>query len=1039
MTFSRRSYYPLRPKTLIALALSLLSLAQIAAAKTDFPHIVDDPPLSPQEQQKKFHLPPGFEIQLVAAEPEVHKPMNLNFDAAGRLWFTGSVEYPYPVADGVKGRDLARIVHGFNADGSATKITTFADGLNLPIGVTPINAREAVVFSVPNIYKLTDTDGDGVADKRDVMFGPFGQRDTHGLNNSFTYNIDGWIYACHGYVNSSPVQGTDGQKIQLEGGNVYRFRPDGSHIEFFTHGQVNPFGLAFDSMGNLFSSDCHTLPAYLLLRGAYYPSFGKPHDGLGFGPQIMKHLHGSTGIAGIVRYEAEHFPADYRGNLFIGNPITHRVNRDKLVEHGSSFEAIEQDDFISCDDPWFRPVEVKLGPDGALYIGDFYNCIIGHYEVPLDHPKRDRDRGRIWRVVYTGSKDKPQKLPDVRNLATADTRALVESLADANITIRTHATNELVDRIGPSCVPTLQAVVTSKSSVPLQRAFGLWVLERLGALNDELVAQLLQDSESVVRVQLLKALAERPTKKSASVYDSNLIRGRLTDSDSFVRRAATDCLGQHPDLANLKPLLELWQSTPSDDEQLVHTLRMALRDHLKLPAVMATVSNAGGNGGLSSDQRAKLAELCLGIPSTPAADVALDYLKDNPNAALDLGSATYPLMRHASDSRLNDVYDLALSFQKRPGARKKKNLKGDLGQEQSLLLGLQRAADERGVTLPPSITDWAKEFATVLLASKTGSARGLGIELAQGMKLRSAHQRIAKIALTDVGSDVRIDAIMACVAIDGPASVDMLGNVLTNEKEELALRQRAARQLGLVNNDDARKALLSFLPTAPERLAVEISASLAKSKAGGEALLKTIKAGKASPRLLQEALVTSQLTQQKIDHLDDEIAKLTADLPSRDEQLRRLIEDRLNDFAKSKPDLARGKQVFTKNCAVCHKLGGEGTKIGPELDGIGVRGPSRIMEDLLDPSRNVDQAFRTTTLVTTEGVPLSGLVVREEGKILVIVDNTGKEQRVASDDIEPNTRKIAPLSPMPANVRDAVSEEDFYHLLGYLLDQQPKK
>jgi putative heme-binding domain-containing protein len=1022
---------------LIGIAICLLLCSNAAFAR-EYPTIVDDPPLAPQEQIKKFHLPPGFEIQLVAADADVHKPMNLNFDAAGRLWFTASVEYPYPKSENVKGRDWLRVIHGFNADGSATKITTFADDLNIPIGVTPVGLDEAIVFSIPNIYKLTDADGDGFAEKRQVMFGPFGQRDTHGLNNSFTSAIDGWIYACHGYVNSSPVQGTDGQKIQLEGGNVYRFRPDGSHIEFFTHGQVNPFGLAFDSLGNLFSADCHTLPAYLLLRGAYYPSFGKPHDGLGFGPTIMKHLHGSTGIAGIAFYEADQYPADYRGNLFIGNPITHRVNRDKLVTHGSSFEAIEQPDFIICDDPWFRPVEVKLGPDGALYIGDFYNCIIGHYEVPLDHPKRDRERGRIWRVVYTGTKDDAPKPPAVRNLATADTKTLVESLTDPNSEIRTQATNQLVSRIGATCVPTLRAVMTSKSSVPLQRAYGLWVLERMDALNDALVEQLLQDIDAVVRVQMLKALAERGSSSFVPAI-ATLVRAKLADDNPFVRRAAADCLGQHPSLANVKPLLELWQATPREDEQLIHTVRMALRDHLKLPAVMAKVGNRGASGDLTDEQRGNLAKLCLGIPSTRAADVAIDYLKENPNAALDLGSAAYPLMRHVSEARLNDVYELAFSFRNRPGARGKKDLKGDLGQEQVLLLGLQRAADERGVSLPAAIRDWGQEFATVLLASRRGSARLLGIELAQGMKLRDAHPRIAKIALTDIGSDVRIDAIMACVAIDGPASVEMLDEVLTNDKEELALRQRAARQLGMVNNDAARAVLLAFLPTAPERLAVEISAALAKSKPGGEALLAAISAGKASPRLLQESLVTAQLTQQNIDKLDDQIARLTADLPSRDEQLRRLIEERLNAFAKTKPDAARGKQIYTKNCAICHKLGGEGTKIGPELDGIGVRGAARILEDLLDPSRNVDQAFRTTTLVTADGVPLSGLVVREEGKVIILVDSTGKEQRISSDDIEPDSRKISPLSPMPANLRDAVSEEEFYHLLGFLLEQQPEK
>src|SRR5205823_2717095 len=211
-------------------------------------------------------------------------------------------------------------------------------------------------------------------------------------------------------------------------------------------GQVNPFGLAFDPLGNLFSTDCHTLPAYQLIRGAWYPSFGKPHDGLGYGPTIMSHQHGSTGLAGIVYYAADHFPADYLGTLFIGNPVTRRINHDKLETHGSTYKAIEQPDFLICDDPWFRPVHMQLGPDGAIYVADFYNRIIGHYEVPLTHPLRDRERGRIWRIVYRGKdgKAKPPKMPG--DLTQASLDRLIELLGDPNLTVRTLATNELVDR-----------------------------------------------------------------------------------------------------------------------------------------------------------------------------------------------------------------------------------------------------------------------------------------------------------------------------------------------------------------------------------------------------------------------------------------------------------------------------------------------------------------------------------------------------------------------------------------------------------------
>ena len=308
-------------------------------------------PRTPVEEQRSFRVPPGFRIQLFAAEPEIQKPMNLAFDARGRLWVSGSTEYPFAATEG-KGRDTIKILDDSDGDGRADKITTFADGLNIPMGLYPYR-RGVVAYSIPNLYYLEDTDGDDVADERTVLYGPFDySRDTHGMINALRCGYDGWLYACHGWANESSVAGRDGHRIEMQGGSTFRMRLDGSRIERWTYGEVNPFGMAFDERGDLFNADCHTKPITLLLRDGYYESFGKPHDGLGFVPPVMEHLHGSTAIAGVVSYSADLFPAEYRGSMFVGNVMTSRVHRDTLSYAGSTVRARATADFVVSEDPW---------------------------------------------------------------------------------------------------------------------------------------------------------------------------------------------------------------------------------------------------------------------------------------------------------------------------------------------------------------------------------------------------------------------------------------------------------------------------------------------------------------------------------------------------------------------------------------------------------------------------------------------------------------------------------------------------------------
>jgi len=448
--------------------------------------------LTPEEESLALIVRDGFEIALFASEPMINKPINLAVDARGRVWVSSTVEYPYAAvrerwadAEGSRvrdSRDAIKILEDTAGDGRADKVTDFADGLNIPTGVLPWHRPEhddgCIAWSIPNIWYFADTDGDGRADHREVLFGPLGyEKDTHGMCSSFRLGSDGWVYATHGFNNTSHLKAKDGSELELHSGNVFRFRPDGSRVEIWSRGQVNPFGLAFDRRGNLYSADCHSAPVYQLLRGAHYPSFGKPHDGLGFAPAMIEHTHGSTGIAGIVVIDRGQWGGEWDDHVLIGNPVTSKVNLDRIEFTGTTPLAVEQPDFIVSSDPWFRPVDLTLGPDGALYIADFYNRIIGHYEVPLDHPGRDRERGRIWRVTKTGGKAASRVIPP-----SLPPRDPVTALGDDDPRVRRAGAAELQEK---PVINGIGALLTALRETPdedthLRHALRLALRECLG-------------------------------------------------------------------------------------------------------------------------------------------------------------------------------------------------------------------------------------------------------------------------------------------------------------------------------------------------------------------------------------------------------------------------------------------------------------------------------------------------------------------------------------------------------------------------------
>lgn len=1163
------------PRTIPAICAALVTSSALAAPADPFAEGVrPTDPLTPEAEGKTFHLPPGFEIQLFASEPQINKPINMAFDVKGRLWVTSNFQYPFPVAkekfDPATGRtkdskDKIVILEDTDGDGRADKTTTFADELNIPTGVLPYG-NGCIAWSIPNLWYLEDTDGDGVCDKRSVLFGPLGwERDTHGNISSYRRGPDGCVYATHGFNNTSHFAARDGSTLDVNSGNTFRFRVDGSRIEGHTWGQVNPFGLAWDARGNLYSADCHSSPIYQLLRGAFYPSFGKPHDGLGFAPVTIQHTHGSTAICAPLYIHDPAWPKELQDHVLIGNVMTSRINHDTITWKGASSKGTEQPDFLKTDDPWFRPVDLQWGPDGALYVADFYNKIIGHYEVPLTHPGRDHERGRIWRIVYRGDKKAPaQKLGPLPSTA----EGLYAELGSSNPTRRLLAINELCDRHAGE-IPKLAKRSTTPSN-PFEHAFSLWALHRANALDDAPLLAAIRATDPLVRTHALRIANERA---AWSDEVTTAVRAALKDEDAISARVAAEALGTHPSSENFRPLFDRLNATPAEDDHLRHSLRIALRDQLRNADVASEVSLEGFDAaGLSA-----ILEIMLAVPGEQTALLRFTLFEKVDVAPEVLAKQLPSLAKNLPPDRLDGLAALA-----------RKKLSGNLDAQAATAQSLLDALAQRGMKPGTALAEWGAELAKQLLAKRNEqsgwnftnldgslteknpwafqerpSADGQKAQLLSShprgeqltgllrsapfaapeklrfylaghdgypdkplakqnaVRLRDADTRavlreaspprndsaqriewdlkdvkgrrvvfevvdgdadpayawlavgrfkpeLPELALADpaatfrraalaadlartlrlvalspqlvslfndrqIEADARLAAARALVACDAdPAPI---AAALADTLSPLTLREQLAGVLGQKAN--AAPALVAVLRTAPHRLQQAIALALATSPGGCVALLEAVTAGQASPALLRDRALADRVKAARLPEVEKRFAALTANLPPANEQMDKQLAARNAAFASAKPDTARGVDVFRRNCAACHRIGAEGGLVGPQLDGIGNRGIERIIEDVLDPNRNVDAAFRTQTLTRKDGTVATGLFRREEGAQLVLADFAGKEFTIPKADLQSRTESETSL--MPPAFGDIIPAAEFNDLLAYLLSQRNGK
>lgn len=1117
---------------------------------------------SPDVERQGFHLPDGFEIDLIASEPTIAKPMNLAFDDQGRLWVTHSSHYPYPRKADADGLDGIVVFEDRDKNGSFETSRVFADKLNIPIGILPYR-NGALCFSIPNILFLQDTDGDGVCDRREVVLGPFDtSRDTHGMVNSLRMGSDGWVYACHGFNNQSEVAGRDGNSIKMISGNVFRFLPDGTRVEQYTIGQVNPFGMAQDRFGYWYAADCHSKPISQLIHGGCYPSFSRPDDGLGFVPPMMNHLHGSTAIAGLAHSKDSRFPISMQDNFFSGNVMTSRINRNRIEYHGATAKAIEMPDLLTSEDPWFRPVDLVFGPDGHLYVADFYNKIIGHYEVALEHPGRDRRSGRIWRIRWTGSNAlSPSTQPNLAaseiawsRLSASDIESTIRSL-DSFIAASARPANRLLNSKDVDSLISLYKALNAndqKASIAKQKlleaisrgdvdtaekraTFLLKTSAEIDFGKDPILNQTLLISLRRILLDLYKydetRVASWIDATCISFVNSNPKPNSSLNSKEL-RALIQVLLGMKTSTAITGILNLLEKCTPSDgltdlERQIIESQLLRLSETLddanaaKFVSLLKRVSTNTENlvdqvlaiGQRQTQQKGKASSVLLREAHMAVAQMAFDWL----------GQSNHT---RAGKELLLGWHGRSMRGEEKRWGTEARQLPKTVGNASSTgvfysSFPLRESFTGTWTSAPFSAPDQLrfcvvghnglpgqpiqnKNYVALIRLDDSGN------EMEEIARIAPPRSDIGKWVEVDL-SKVRGNSIIVRV-VDGDAAAsyawigvgqfdveslnpnehrkqfDKISALVetfgwpTQDKEHAALDQvltspladwTSRKNLNRFRGNDAHPVqpvmdiigenrwfdLLSMLGRDFSKIEAwnwkSLSDEQVQAFAGmccrrcsfkeQERLVLQWSRQNESARLMSYLLEKGALSRDALRVLPASYWEANAAKPDRQSLLTyrpeatapsirmSVVESKADAISKLQPDLAQGAKLFEDRCAVCHKLGNLGKVIGPQLDGIGSRGVARLCEDILWPDRNVDEAFRMTLMTLAGGESVNGLVSDRTQESLMLTDQTGKQRRILSSEIE--QEKKSKLSLMPGNFEETMSNQDLASLVGYLRKQ----
>jgi putative membrane-bound dehydrogenase-like protein len=975
----------------------LLCLAPAAALAQD---------LTPEQALKRMKPADGFEVRLVAAEPLVRQPVTLTFDDRGRAWVVQYLQYPNPAGlkpvkvdqylrtvydrvpepppKGPRGADRVTILYDPDEQGRFRKAKDFVGGLNLASGLA-LGHGGAFVLQVPYLLFYPDRDGDDVPDgDPEVLLKGFGMEDAHAVANSLQWGPDGWLYGAQGSTVTANVRGVEFQQ------GIWRYHPVTREFELFSEGGGNTWGLDFDRHGNAIAGT--NWGGFALLhqvQGGYYvKGFAKhgplhnPHTYGYFDHVPYKDFRGGHVTVGGVVYRGGTYPAKYRDQYVAGNVLSNVLHWHLLDRKGSSFTARFGGDFLVGNDPWFRPVDCLTGPDGSVHVADWHDVRANHVD-PVDN--WDRRNGRVFKLVAT---DPAAPLPmppgwkDGRgpSLGRMTSKDLVGLLSHPNDWFVREARRILAERRDAAVVPVLRRqALEEKGQLALE---SLWALYVSGGFDDATAGKLLGHADEDVRAWAVRLLCD-PRKVVPSLHARlvTLARGEASPTVRSQLACSAKRLPARDGLGLVRELLR--HDEDADDPHVPLLLWWAVEDK----AV--------------SDR-----ELVLGLLDTP-------------------GAWRVPLTRRHLVERLARRYmaegsDDGLSA----CARLLETAPGP--EEQTLVVqGMEKALEGRllaKVPLPleaPLAKLWEGRKDNPLL-----------VRLALRLGSPAGHERALQVIADPKAPEGDRASLVEVLGQSGrPECVPVLLKALSEGKGD-GLRGAALSALQAFPDERIAPAVLAEYPQLSGSLKARAQSLLVSRPAWAREFLKAVDGGRVAPKE-----VPLETLQRVVGYKDEAMQKLivkhwgrVGPLPPGEKVARaRAINHSLNQ----KPgDPVNGKALFTKHCATCHTLFGEGNKVGPELTGADRKSREFLLTSLVDPSAIVRPEFVAYQVQTKDGRELTGLVAEETAQAVTLLNEKNEKVVVAREKIEEMSASRTSL--MPEAILDPLSEQEIRDLFSYL-------